>query len=294
MIGVKSQLVFQEESEIDRLAVQNRLLLSLEEPVFEQAFAGRTGLRVLDVGCNDGQKTVQRFSGGAVSRVIGLEYNEALAAQAQSRYGSDKFSFYPFDAEGEAFSRELGSLMERTGVEAFDVIYLSFLLMHLRSPERLLKALGRFLAPGGYLLIVEADDRASFLTPPAGTLLEEFLEILRRDPYSGNRELGRELLPLLERCGYGSVVLWHDCVRARGADLGRKEDIFTTFFSYLPEDVALLQKLSPENDLYGQWAQWLDKHFDTLKTAVLHPESTISMGMRILTCQAESKPGKTM
>ena len=65
--------IFESSKEIDRLAVQNRLLKEYEEPVCRRLLERRQGVRGLDVGCNNGSKTAARFSRSGVSTVIGLE-----------------------------------------------------------------------------------------------------------------------------------------------------------------------------------------------------------------------------
>ena len=55
---------------------------------------------MLDIGCNDGMKTVERFSSEAVSRVLGLEYNEKLATKAQQSYGNEKYKSWAEWLEG--------------------------------------------------------------------------------------------------------------------------------------------------------------------------------------------------
>jgi hypothetical protein len=69
---VESQLVFQDKKEIKRLRVQNSLLACYEAPILAQIFAEGQNLAVLDVGCNDGCKTLERFTSDSVSPVIGL------------------------------------------------------------------------------------------------------------------------------------------------------------------------------------------------------------------------------
>lgn len=281
---MNNQSIFQEETELQRLAVQNRLLYPYEAPVLEEISSGRSGLSVLDIGCNNGRKTAGLFSSPAFSRVIGLEYSAGLAEKAQSTFGSEKFSFFPSNVESLDFSRQLRRLMDAEGISGFDVIYLSFLLMHLEDPGSVLSRLRPFLAEGGRLVVVEANDSASSLLPRGGELLTEFLNILEKDPYSGNRTTGRSLPRLLSDCGYEDIILWHDAVSACGDETDKKRDVFTTFFSYLPEDVEILLKHQPEHSQYLQWSRWLREHYASLEALILDEDSAISMGMRILSC----------
>ena len=177
---MQSQLVFGEKNEIKRLRVQNELLACYEAPVFAQIFSEGQDLAVLDIGCNDGAKTIERFTSDQVLCVIGLEYNEVLAAKAQKAYGNERFSFYPLDVEAEDFAERLRIIMNDKKIDGFDVIYLSFVLMHLSDVKGLLIALHPFLKTDGKLFVIEANDTASTVTGDKNGLLGEFLEMLKK------------------------------------------------------------------------------------------------------------------
>ena len=134
-------------------------------------------------------------------------------------------------------------------------------------------------------MVVEADDSASALLPKGGELLTEFLSILKEDPYSGDRTVGHSLPQMLSRCGYEDIAIRHDAVTASGEERGKKRDIFTTFFSYLPEDVEILLQQQSDRCQYQQWSRWLQEHYAALESLILDGDSTISMGMRILSCR---------
>lgn len=286
---MQSQLVFQEKKEMQRLSVQNKLLCSYEADIFMHIFQGRSDLTILDIGSNDGAKTNERFASDAVTKVIGLEYNEILAKEAQTKYGNDTFSFYPFDVEASTFSVRLKELMTEKGVDGFDVIYLSFILMHLKDAKKLLLELRPFLKPGGQLVIIEANDRASSLTSDKDGLLKKFLDILKKDKYSGNREIGAELCTLLTDCNYENIMVWHESIDAGIGEKDKKQAIFTTFFSYLSEDVALLLDTEPDNAEYKAWSTWLDCNYKKLERLIIREESEISMGMKMLSCMKGEK-----
>ena len=282
---MQNQLVFQEKNEIRRLRVQNNLLSCYEAPILAQIFSGRQELSVLDIGCNDGMKTVERFSSNAVSRVIGLEYNAELAKKAQKQYGNERFSFYSLDVESQDFKERLCSLMNEKQIVGFDVIYLSFVLMHLTDVNKLLLTLRSFLKTDGILLVIEANDSTSILKAPQNGLLDEFLEILKKDKYSGNRDLGASICHNLSVCGYDSIRVWCDAISAGEGERDKKKAIFTTFFSYLPEDIVLLLEAEPENVEYQEWSAWIDRNYKALKQMILREQTVISMGMMILSCK---------
>ena len=281
---MQSQLVFGEKNEIKRLRVQNELLACYEAPVFAQIFSEGQDLAVLDIGCNDGAKTIERFTSDQVLCVIGLEYNEVLAAKAQKAYGNERFSFYPLDVEAEDFAERLRIIMNDKKIDGFDVIYLSFVLMHLSDVKGLLIALRPFLKTDGKLFIIEANDASSTLTGDKNGLLGEFLEILKKDKYSGDREVGATVCETLSACGYENICVWHDAVSAAEGEKEKKKAIFTTFFTYLREDVLLLLESEPDNEEYRSWSAWLDGNYEPLKRLILKEKSVISMGMKILTC----------
>ena len=286
---MQSQLVFQEKNEIKRLRMQNELLSCYEAPVLAQIFSEGRNLSVLDIGCNDGRKTVERFSSESVSQVVGLEYNEKLAKKAQRTYGNEQFSFYPVDVEAKCFSERLRTIMTEKQIDGFDVIYLSFVLMHLNDVKRLLLSLQPFLKENGKLFVIEANDSASTLNNDENGLIGEFLKILKKDKYSGNRAVGSTICEVLSDCGYRDICVWYDAVCATEGEKEKKKAIFTTFFSYLSEDILLLLDAEPDNEEYRSWSAWLDLNYKTLKRLILQEESVISMGMKILTCTKGKK-----
>lgn len=280
-----NQFIFQEQQELVRLDTQNRLMYEYEYPVIRDCLQGKSGLKVLDIGCNDGRNTVTYFSEKEVSRVIGIEYNEELVLKAQKTYGNDRFSFYLHDAEASDFSAFVERIMAENGIERFDVIYLSFVLMHLSDPVSFLKQIRSFLAPDGILLICESYDTATALTPDPDCLLDGFLAALAYDIYAGNRTVGAALPDMLTQSGYTDMRTAREAIIAHPDDLKKKEDMFAVFFSYLGEDLMLLQSLRPQESCYGEQLSWLSGHYDALHDAVMKRDARFSIGIRVLVCR---------
>lgn len=277
--------IFQDSTELRRLAVQNRLLREYEQPVYRRLLDARQGAVLLDVGCNDGSKTADRFSCEPISRVLGLEYDPELVRQANARYGGGRFVFRQCDAEDPDFAGRLRALMEPLGIPAFDLIHVSFVLLHLKDPAAVLSALRGVLAPGGALVIVETNDSASRLTPDPDGLLDRFLAYLDRDPFSGDRSLGARLPELLRQTGFRDIVCALNGISVDEADRSRKADIFDTFFSYLPEDVKLL--LAQGRQEFAPCSVWLEENYDALRRLILAEDSRFFMGFTLITCKGE-------
>ena len=65
--------VYLDNTELKRLEVQRQLLIEYEQPIYNEIINKRTGLTLLDIGCNDGSKTKTRFSENNFDKIIGLD-----------------------------------------------------------------------------------------------------------------------------------------------------------------------------------------------------------------------------
>ena len=273
--------VFLDEMELKRLVTQGRLLSEYEQPIYQKVIAGRSGLTLLDVGCNNGWKTKERFCDKDFKKVIGIECLKPLVEQAKEKLEDEVFSFYTCDITEEDFTKKLRQIMQNEDVPAFDVIHCSFVLMHTDNPEDILKRLREFLAPEGKLIVIEADDAQSDMSPDKDGLLKKMLEVLSVDPYAGKRNMGEELPRLLSNSGYADIKSECTKVCSSGMEKQKKEDIFEVYCSYLPEDLSLLGK---QNGTYKSEWEWVQKNFDKLYQQMTDEATTVSMGFRICTC----------
>lgn len=278
------QTVFSNDVELGRLNKQNRIMLRCEGPIFRELFTGKSGLTVLDVGSNDGEKTTRWFSDPAVSRVLGLEYNEALAQQAQKTYGGEVFRFYRCDVEAEDFAARLEDILRRENIAGFDLIYMSFLLSHLKAPDVLLRRLRRFLRPGGVLVAVDSDDSACALEPEGGELYREYVAFFSDDPYCGNRALGPQLPELLRACGYRDPVKRGGPIIAGPEEPELRQYIYDTY-ALLEEDLPLLRANYPHQAIYDRMERWLAENLAEMKRCFAADNACVSMGITIVTAE---------
>ncbi|MCD8346830.1 MAG: methyltransferase domain-containing protein [Lachnospiraceae bacterium] len=281
---MKEDIIFMNRKERERLKIQERLFAPYDKPVYEKLLE-RPGMTVLDLGSNDGTKVKERFSHIHVAKLIGLESQENLTCLARQNCPGDRFSFYTCDVEDEEFESCLHRYMADEAVRGFDLIHLSFVLMHLKQPERLLEQLQHFLLPQGKLLIVDVDDSQSRVFPDPNGLFERFKQILRADPFSGNRLCGTRIPDILKQIGYSDIVQERDVLRADHTDLAVKEDMFEIFCSYLAEDLVLLISREPENQEYIAAQRWLEQNYEKMHMIIVSQESEFALGFPVITCQ---------
>jgi ubiquinone/menaquinone biosynthesis C-methylase UbiE len=88
----------------------------------------------------------------------------------------------------------------------FDRVHGSWVLEHLREPERVLREVHRILAPGGQCLFLEVDNTTLRLVPPSAEV-EHALELLNRAQLAGGGDpfIGRKLDGLLRTVGFSYV-----------------------------------------------------------------------------------------
>lgn len=158
------------------------------------------GVSVLDCGCGGGEITFRiAAAAGPDTRIVGLDTDaEAIRlARADSRatcYPNCRFLY-----QDAVQAQDLGQ---------FDIVYLRFLLSHLREPGAVVAQATHWLKPGGRLIVEDVDFAGHFSHPPTPAFdryVDLYVALARArgaDPM-----LGPKLPALLDRSGYRSIDL---------------------------------------------------------------------------------------
>ena len=177
--------IFDTDYEIERLNAQEELLWKAQERIYDSFLNGKD-MVILDIGCSDGFKTVREFDRDNVKKVLALDYAAEEVAKAKANCGSEKFCFEMGNVEDLDFECRLADLMKEHDIEAFDVVHLSLVVLHLKNPVNLFTLLRRYIKKDGRIVIVEADDDKAVLSPD-DYYLRKYNSLLKLDPYMGNR-----------------------------------------------------------------------------------------------------------
>ncbi|HEY6005177.1 MAG TPA: methyltransferase domain-containing protein [Anaeromyxobacter sp.] len=219
------------------------------------------GQLVLDLGCAVGDQAAALAARGA--RVIGVDLNEELLAEARSR-SIDGAEFRLLDL------RTLPDL----GVVA-DGIWSSLAAAYFPDLPRVLRSWARHLRPGGWIALTEIDDL--WAHEPLGAEARAVLDAYAREALEAGRydfRMGRKLATSLEACGFTVT---------RTMTL---EDRELSFAGPAPPEIldawrARLDRLKPLQELCG--ARFEDVRADYLR-CLAHPDHRC--GATVLCCIA--------
>ena len=125
-----------------RMGEGNSFHRTLLLPSIERLLSLKSGERVLDVACGNGQLSRWMTEKGA--RVVGIDLSEKLIEIARNKPGpgGEKIDYRVVDASD-------GSALSRLGPTSFDAIVCNMALMDMTTIDPLAKAIPSLLKPGG-------------------------------------------------------------------------------------------------------------------------------------------------
>jgi ubiquinone/menaquinone biosynthesis C-methylase UbiE len=128
-----------------------RITDALEQQLMFAMIGPLTGLRVLDVGCGDGDLAVALLRAGA--QVTALDRDPRMLAAARRRFKSEGAGIRLYQAAAEALPFTDGS---------FDMVIAVTVLCFIQDHEPVVREMARILKPGGRLLIGELNRYSSW------------------------------------------------------------------------------------------------------------------------------------
>lgn len=154
--------------------------------------------RVLEVGAAQGLRTRLMAENFPQAQIVGVDRSPELLKEATARQQNMKnLSFLEADLYDLPFA-----------LESFDFIYARLVFMHLTNPLAALASLRRLLAPGGRLLIEDADRDCMFFEPAPATFAAFWKQVQEgQRRLGGNPNIGRSLAPYLKETGFQNLQI---------------------------------------------------------------------------------------
>jgi len=156
------------------------------------------GSLVLEAGCGVGSQTVTLAKNSPGAIITSIDISESSVSEARRKTTEAGLTNVQFQ-QADIFNLPFGH-------EAFDHIFVCFVLEHLSRPVEGLRILKDHLKPGGTITVIEGDHGSVYFYPDSAEAYRAIqcqIELQRRA--GGNALIGRELYPLLCSAGYKDV-----------------------------------------------------------------------------------------
>lgn len=156
------------------------------------------GSHVLEAGCGVGAQTVSLAKNSPEALITSVDVSEVSVAEAERKTKEAGFSNVQFQ-QADIFNLPFGR-------DAFDHIFVCFVLEHLPRPVEALHILKHHLRPGGTITVIEGDHGSVYFHPESEAAHRAInCQIALQKHAGGNALIGRELYPLLCNAGYNQV-----------------------------------------------------------------------------------------
>ncbi len=266
--------------EANFLKLQQRMLYDYDTDVYEKILAGKSHISVLDIGCNNGLQTMQRFGVDArVDAIVGIDRDQVAIEQAQKQYPGTFFSC--IDVEDPLFKTELKSICEKNQIEKFDLITMSMVILHLEKPQKLLSVLKSFLKADGFLFIRDIDDGLNLCYPNPDGIFDILNSMCKYCDMLGFRNSGRQVFTYLKNAGYNSVVLEKNGFNTCNLSYEEKEALFDIYFGYIPKALQKTIERNPDFLRAQHDLTWVNQHLETAYEEFMKNNFMFSLGYMI-------------
>lgn len=278
---------YEDKKERRRLKIQQDLMRDFDIVAYEKVKSCYDSLKILDLGSNNGDFIMDRLGNSSnLENLIGLEYDGKSVQAANEKYGTEnKVAFYKLNLEDEDFVSELEEIVDKQRVEKFNIINISMVLLHLKSPYKLLKNIRKFLSDDGIVIIKDIDDGLNLAYPDEKGAFARVVEICKKNEMSGFRESGRQIYTLLNRTGYKKVKLEKQGLSTAGMDYEKRSALFDTYFSFVLEDLKIMKERYPDDRRIAADFDWYCKSYDDLEEKFQDDAFFFSLGFMIYTAQ---------
>jgi len=156
------------------------------------------GNTVLEVGCGTGAQTVTLARNSPGARITSVDVSAASLEEAKARAEAAGLTNVEF-RQGDLFALPFGP-------EAFDHVFVCFVLEHLSRPLEALIALRGLLRPGGTITVIEGDHGSAYFHPDSDAARDAIrCQVELQRMAGGNAMIGRQVYPLLVGAGFASV-----------------------------------------------------------------------------------------
>lgn len=253
--------------EYKRLKLQGESLRPCDMPgvnyVYEQ-LKHKDKICILDVGCGYGVVGRDRFKDYPNKIIVGIDILDSVIDKARELNDDPNAHFECLDVLSENFDEEIEMIMDKYGIEKFDVCFGAYILQHVKDPVKTLRNLRSCLSDDGYVIFRQSDE-GTYITYGDDGLLKKICERYLKAPGIDDRFIGRKMPHYLQTTGYKDVKVFGTFITTSGMDYDERNNLYKMRFSLR----TMYYKKQLEKDPYNIDAkndlEWMTYALDKLQ-----------------------------
>ena len=271
---------YEDEYERGRISTQNKFVFDFAGEVYGQLLTETSEEKTfLDVGCNTGIQANLFLADKPHIRYVGVDREEAALARGRELYPDAHF--YQMNCESENFDLQLSQVEDELGIEGFDYINVSMLLLHLRHPTSFLDILANHLKEGGRLIILDIDDGFNIAYPDEKGYFKKAVDLCFQLEYSGYRHCGRTVYKMLTDVDFRDIRMHKLGLSTIGMSRREKEAFFEIYFSFILDDLRKMHHEFPDNTFVETDLQWMEENYKEMKMQFKQKDFFFNLGFII-------------
>lgn len=154
-----------------------------------------TGHKVLEAGCGVGAQTTVLAKHSPGARFVAVDISEESLVQAKRLTDAEGIENVQFEYQ------DVNALTFETN--AFDHVFVCFVLEHMNDPVKTLLELKRVLKEGGTMTVIEGDHGSAYFHPDSEAARKAIrCQVSLQARSGGNANIGRSLYPLMIQAGF--------------------------------------------------------------------------------------------
>ena len=262
-------------NEQNRLELQAKATQKLDNEVINYVITkGKLKAKnffVLDVGCGYGNVAKSRFLKFENAKVLGIDINKDVITQNNLNNQNPNFSFENFDIEDENFEKDFSLYLKQNNLPKFDIIFLSYVLQHLKNPDIALEKLKPFMNKGGFIIVRGSDD-GSKMAYHDKNLVAKIIKLYNSADGISDRLNGRKIYSQLYMAGFESIKMFFEVKETAALLPAQKQVVFDQSFSYRTNIFKTLAEEHPNNQLHTQNLAKMEKYLCELQALFQNPK----------------------
>lgn len=257
--------LFEEEKRLDEQAKATKKIDSMAiKYIYKKLNLSKRKFYVLDVGCANGAVSIDRFGKNNNAFVLGIDINQKIIEKNIENNCNKNIIYKNFDIEDADFLKNIQKFINQNKIPKFDIVFVSYVLQHLKDPLQVLKKLKLLLNQNGAIIVRGSDD-GSKLACNDENLVGKIINLYNKAEGISDRYNGRKIYSQLWDSGFKDIKMFFDVLDTSQLNKEQRLKMFYESFSYRINIFKTLEQKYPDNKKIKQQKLQMEKYLKNLE-----------------------------